>query len=64
MLESTEAKFVRMIVDEEVTRIFNNFCLLIKPKMDNFEVNWFMLAIQDSEKKMVIIKAVRLELAM
>lgn len=63
MLESTEAKFVRMIVDEEVTRILNNSLFINKAEDGYFEVNWFMLAIQDSEKEDGYHKEIGLELA-
>lgn len=50
-LESTEAKFVRMIIDEEVTKFVNSPLLINQAADGCFEINWFMLAIQDSEKE-------------
>lgn len=63
VLESKEAKYVRMIVDEEVTNIVNNSLLINRAEDGCFEVNWFMIAIQDAEKKDGYHKEIGLELA-
>ena len=49
-MERDKAKFVRMLVDEEVVQVVNNFVLTPKTEDGYYELNWFMIAIQDGVK--------------
>ena len=47
LLENERAKFVRMIVDDDILNIYNNSAMIQKTLDGYYELNWFMLAIND-----------------
>jgi len=50
-MERDKAKYVRMIVDDEVAKLVNNCVLTPKTEDGFYELNWFFIAIQDCLKQ-------------
>lgn len=50
LLESEKAKYIRMIIDEDVAEVVNNATIVHRAKDGYSEFNWFMWLIQDSVK--------------